>query len=138
MSTLVIDMRKHIVGIGRYSLAAFCALAAQVYQLFGHGVRSLSMTLAFVPVLLYAVLAPLTPTNRAICPWRPRAGKLKIWPRRWLGATAATLSVAMFLQGILDISGADSPYMIGFYIAAGLTALLALTSACMYRRAAKK
>lgn len=134
MSTSDIDRKSRLCCLRRYVLTLGVLLAAQVYQLFGHGVRLLTMSLAFLPVLLYALLASLTPTGRGMCSWRSSSSKLKKWPRRLLGAAAATLSVGMFLQGVLDIAGADSPYLIWFYVIAGVEGALAGVTGWVYRR----
>ena len=97
--------------------SAGCLVAAQVYQAFGHGERSLAMTLCFLPSLAFALIFALT---------RPRLVRAAGKARRMLGAAAATLTTGLFLQGVLEIAGTDSPYLCLFYLLGAAEAMLAL------------
>lgn len=99
-----------------------CLVGGAVYQTFGRGVTSLAMSLCFIPPLVYALLEG--------------SGALEsLWAKRLLGASAATLAAGLFLQGILEIAGTDSPYLSGFY---GLGAAEALAGAAAALITAKK
>lgn len=92
--------------------AAFCVLFAQVYALFGHGVRSASMTWMF--------LYPLAGAALALCLMglRPEARAGRLWPaaRNLLGCGLSVLTMGALLKGVLDIAGTASAYILFYRI----------------------
>lgn len=96
---------------------AGCLALALLYQAYGHGVGSLTMTLCWLPSVAFAAWDAWM---RLRCPRAPQTA------RRALGAGMATLTVGMFLQGILEIAGTDSPYLCLFYILGAAESVLAL------------
>lgn len=100
--TLDINRKKIII---KYMIASvLCIIINYIYSKFGHGVTSNYMTYMF----LYPLLIGLTVTlfnkknskltsNLAVC-----------------GIT--TLTIGSFLQGVLEIAGATSPFIIVYFI----------------------
>lgn len=94
-------------------LAAVCITIDNVYALFGHGVRSSAMSLMFLyplvgGTLVYFLLGILRPGI---------AGTLRFRPFYNLyNSGLAILTVGSLLQGILDIAGTTSAYLLAYSI----------------------
>lgn len=132
MSTL--DMNKHFrrrlrdykISIIYLAVAVFCIITDHVYAIFGHGVRSASMTYMFLYPLAAAVLSMVV----SIRPLNGGNGWRRLGTNAVASGTAA-LTVGAFLRGILEIAGSSSAYVVFFYLvgwlfaAAGLAATIA-------------
>jgi hypothetical protein len=95
------------------SITVFCVVFDKVYALFGHGVSSDSMTLMFLYPFLGGVL-PFTLLFLFI----PQADQVK-WYRFLYNAYnsgIATLTIGSLLDGIFEIAGTSSPYLLGFAV----------------------
>jgi hypothetical protein len=95
--------------------SAFCVFFSSVYSLFGHGVRSASMTLLFLYPLLGGAFVYLLVWLFCPAPERIRHSRVSF---NLYNAGIATLAVGSALQGVFDIAGTSSPYTV-FYAAAG-------------------
>ncbi|MBO5222734.1 MAG: hypothetical protein J6C26_10525 [Clostridia bacterium] len=108
--------RKRLIRVFLYVfVAVFCVLFSQVYGLFSHGVTSFFMTYLFLPPLFG---------------WGTELLLFFCAPRRFrrigdnlFHAGIATATVGFLLQGIFEIAGTDSPYMIVFVVTAPLLLL---------------
>lgn len=93
--------------------AAFCVLFAQVYALFGHGVRSASMTWMF--------LYPLAGALLALCflLLSPDTHGRRLWPssRNLMGCGLSVLTMGALLKGVFDIAGTASAYIPAYRVA---------------------
>lgn len=110
-------------------LSILCIIIDNIYALFGHGVTSASMTCMFLyPLLggtLIFVLIALT------VPTAVKAFGFRLSFNLYNSGIAA-LTTASFLNGILEIAGADSPKTILFYLTGwSMTALGVLTFLAM-------
>ena len=112
----------------RYLVAAMaCALFALIYAQFSHGVHSPFMTFMFAIPLLGGALPALV----------GHLGKMGETPtvtrQAWALALAA-LTVGSCLQGVFDIAGTDSAFIIAYPIAAVAFAAVAFAAAVRARR----
>ena len=98
-----------------YLILAFTAvLTDNIYALFGHGVRSASMTWMFLYPLLggalvYLLIELLIPRLRGATGFRLSCNLYN--------SGIALLTVGSFLRGILEIAGTESAYVPAFNIA---------------------
>lgn len=98
-----------------YLILAFAAvLTDNIYALFGHGVRSASMTWMFLYPLLggalvYLLIELLIPRLSAAAGFRLSCNLYN--------SGIALLTVGNFLRGILEIAGTESAYVPVFSIA---------------------
>lgn len=123
MSVSVIK-RKRLIRLGLYLGAVlFCILFWQVYRLFSHGVTSFFMTNLFllpaVGFLMEGVLLFGAPKR-----FRRSADNL-------FHCGIGTGTVGFLLQGIFEIAGTDSPYMIAFPVVGGICLLGAVVCFCL-------
>jgi hypothetical protein len=108
-------------------LSAAAILVDNIYALFGHGVRSAAMTYMFLYPLIggtvfYSALNLLigNPGEKPV---------YRVFKNLW-NSGLAVLTVGSLLKGILEIAGAESPYVLPFqlcgwmFLAAGLALLL--------------
>lgn len=114
-------------------LSVFAVVVDNVYALFGHGVRSASMSLMFLYLLLGGALG-------YFLLWLIAPGVyLNKWYRlgyNLYNSGIATLTVGGFYKGILDIAGTESDYTQMFSIlgwgmtAAGFVVLIVSVMNC--------
>jgi hypothetical protein len=96
-------------------LSVFLVAFDNVYALFGHGVRSVYMSLAS-PALLAAAL-PFG-ALRLFCPGVCAVRGYRLFLN--IHSTgAALLTNGMLLRGVLDIAGGSSEYVPWFFVCAG-------------------
>ena len=113
---------------GRYlAAAAGCALFALVYAQFSHGVYSPFMTFMFAIPLVGGALAALV-CHLAKAPQMPRAAR-----QAWALAIAS-LTLGSCLQGIFEIAGTSSPFIVAYPVVALVFALAAAIVAVRSRR----
>jgi hypothetical protein len=119
------------------AFAGLAFLVNKIYGLFGHGVRSASMTWMFLYPLLggsliYLLIDLLVPAIKTRPAYRLFCNLHN--------AGLAALTVGSFLKGILDIAGAESPYSHWFFYAGWLllAAGMALSAAMAYGRRLSK
>ena len=96
----------------------------QIYALFGHGVRSASMTFMFLypflgGTLLFSLIEHFLPGAR-------EARGYRLFSNLHHSGIAA-LTLGSFLKGILDIAGTGSSFTIAFFAAGWIFAAAALT-----------
>lgn len=101
----------------------FFVLFSRVYAMFSHGVSSFFMTYLCLPVGVGMTVEGLL----LFC--APR--RFRPWADCLFHAGTGTASVAFLLQGIFEIAGTDSPYMIVFVCAAGLCLVLSAVCFCL-------
>jgi len=100
-----------------YMILSFVAIIVNnVYALFGHGVTSAAMIWMFLYPLLGGTLVMLL--IELIVPSAVKAPGFRLAFNLY-NSGIATLTVASFLRGILEIAGADSPFTLPFYIVGG-------------------
>lgn len=98
-------------------ITLFCGLFSFVYELFSHGVYSPYMVCLFVIPLLLGVLPHLVPGfARANSPTAQ-------WQRLTQSIAVATLTIGSALQGIVEIYGTTSDYIV-YYAYAGFGLLI--------------
>lgn len=104
------------------AIAVLCVVIDQVYALFGHGVRSASMTFMFLYPLAAAVFYFLLGYRFP----KAAVGNYGRLGGNAIGSGIAALTVGSFLVGVLEIAGSSSDYVFlfqvfgWFFIAAGL------------------
>jgi hypothetical protein len=97
--------------------AGLCAAVANVYALFGHGVRSWAMDLMFLcPLLLgaalFAILSVFAPD------FADRKGYRLFFNLHNSGVAAIT--VGLLFRGILDVAGTGSDFVHVFFFTGGV------------------
>jgi hypothetical protein len=90
----------------------FLFIAQLIYFQFSHGVSSLIMSGIWLPALIYLILSCFGIYHR------------------FLAAGVATGIMGMFLSGIFQIAGTDSPFIVFYWLAAAV--LLVLGSVNLY------
>ncbi len=107
--------------LGCVAAAAALAALGQVYQLFGHGVRSLAMTLCF--------LWPLLGGAAHLAAWALLRGRAlppdvaRVW-QNLLFAGLAALVAGQAYRGVVEIAGVDGGWEALFFaVGAALAAL---------------
>lgn len=113
----ILDMNNKFLvskktGLTYLILTVVTVIIEKIYRLFGHGVASPSMTWMFLYPLAGGLLIYLV--SRA----RVRIGTDERF-RSFFNlyhSGIATLTVASFLMGVLEIAGTDSVYLPYFYI----------------------
>lgn len=116
------------------ALSAFCIVFDQVYALFGHGVRSASMTYMFlypltggaVPFLLLWIGSP----KREIPGFRLLYNIYN--------SGIAMLTLQSLLTGIMEIAGTSSPYNILFTICGSILVFAGFAAYLVCCQSAKK
>lgn len=95
------------------AVTVFCVIFDRVYALFGHGVFSASMSFMFLYPLLAGVLPFLL-----LWLFAPQADKVKYYRLFYncYNSGVATLTVGSMLNGIFEIAGTSSSYVIVFTV----------------------
>ena len=119
MSILGIDTKSGTWQIRKtvivYIILSITAIAVDnIYAIFGHGVRSASMSWMFLYPLLGGALVYFF--IERLAPKTGRATGYRLF-RNVYNSGIAILTVDSFLKGILDIAGTTSPYTVVFHIA---------------------
>jgi len=105
-------------------LALAAIIVDNVYALYGHGVRSLSMTWMFLYPLLggalfYSLVYRLLPEVREL---DKKFSAYRVFFNLYNSGIAA-LTISAFLKGILEIAGTGSPYIpYSFFMGVALAA----------------
>ena len=108
---------------GHYLVAAAgCALFALVYAQFSHGVYSPFMTFMFAIPLVGGTFVALV-CHLAKAPVTPRTAR-----QAW-ALSIASLTLGSCLQGIFEIAGTGSPFVVAYPVAALVFAIAALVAA---------
>lgn len=111
-------------------VSVLCVVIDRVYALFGHGVYSAAMSWMF----LYPLLGGVLPFS--ILWLRPSAHSHSFYSRtayNSYNSGLATLTVASMLQGVFEIAGTSSKYLIWFRILGGLLVGIGLVRGLMNR-----
>ncbi len=118
MSTLVIDPPRRSrlalkTTLVYMAVAMLCIIIDNIYALFGHGIRSDAMSLMFLFPLLGGALP-------FFLLWFGKADFEPIKARRFFynvfNSGIAALTVSSMLQGVFDIAGTASVYLIVFNV----------------------
>jgi len=119
LSTSATDKRRRIVKISAVYLliSVLCIVITIVYARFGHGIRSYYMDLMF--------LYPLIGGAAAVIIALVRRGFSRLGFNLFNSGIAA-LTAGSLLQGVVEIAGTSSEYIILFYVFGGLFALVGL------------
>jgi hypothetical protein len=98
----------------------FAVVFNQIYSLFAHGVSSVYMTWLFLPLLIFGLL-PAVMLER----YGYSATKTKAYAffHRFYHTGVATVTVGTLLQGIVEIAGTGSKYIM-FYWLVGFTVIV--------------
>lgn len=98
-------------------LSVIAIVVNKVYAIFGHGVSSAAMTWMFLYPLLGGALFYLL-----ICGFANKIIKFTGYRLFFniYNSGIATLTFGSFLQGIMEIAGADSIYLVYYYVVGGL------------------
>ncbi|MFT4143206.1 MAG: hypothetical protein QM644_02030 [Mobilitalea sp.] len=115
-----LDIREHKKTLIAYLGAAVFSIAAdRIYSIFGHGVYSAAMSLMFLYPLMggviYFVLFVLLLKRAHLC------FGFRLFKNLY-ASMVALLTVRSFLQGMFEIAGTNSPYLVYYYY---ITALMA-------------
>lgn len=106
-----------------------------VYGIFGHGVSSPAMTWMFLYPLLGGALLFLLIDR--LTPGITRYAGYRVFVNAYHSGIA-TLTLGLFLKGILDIAGTSSPYIVFFYgtgwLFVGVGLILLFKLIAKYRR----
>ena len=105
----------------------FCILFSQVYGLYSHGISSFFMTFLFLPPLFGGLVEILL---YLLCSERFRRGADNAFH-----AGIGTLTVGSMLEGIFEIAGTGSDYVLAFPVVGGI---LLLTAAIVFLLPEKK
>lgn len=116
------NVKKHYIKtmIVYTVVSIFCIIVNKIYKLFGHGVTSNSMTYMFLFPLLGGTLAFLL-LGFVILKDHHLEGYRMFY--NIYNSGIATLTVASFLKGILEIAGTSSVY-ISYYNITGVACLI--------------
>jgi len=121
-------MKKQQIGkiiLGYTVIALFCGLFSWVYEQFSHGVYSNYMIYLFtIPLIGGAAVFSLVGLNRR---WpMPNRFSLNAYH-----AGIATLSVGIAMQGILEIYGTSSDYIVAYGFTGAVLIVIGAFSYCM-------
>lgn len=95
------------------ALSAFCIIFDRVYAMFGHGIRSDSMSFMFLYPLVGGAL--LFTMLRLFIPQAAGYRYYRLFFNLYNSGIAA-LTVKSMLEGIFEVAGTSSPYMIVFTV----------------------
>ena len=105
------NIRKTII---IYLVLSFTTIGIDnIYAVFGHGVRSPSMTWMFLYPLIGGTLVYFL--IKIFFPWINHFLGYRLFSNLY-NSGIATLTVGSFLKGILEIAGTSSPYTILFFV----------------------
>ncbi len=105
------------------AVTAFCIVFDRVYALFGHGVSSASMSLMFLYPLIGGVL--LFILLRIFVPYAVDIKYYRLFVNCY-NSGIATLTLASALDGVFEIAGTSSSYLIFFSVSGWLLIILGL------------
>lgn len=109
-----INSKKIRKTIGVYLLLSVVAVVINlIYGIFGHGVHAAAMTWMFLYPLLGGAVAYFMIDR--FCPFIIRFVAYRIGYNSYNSGIGA-LTVGSFLQGVLEIAGTNSPYLLIFTI----------------------
>ena len=116
----ILDIKEHKKILLTYlGVAIVCIVVDRIYSIFGHGVYSAAMSLMFLYPLLagvvYFILFVLL-LKKAHLSFGFRLFK------NLYASMVTLLTVRSFLQGIFEIAGTNSPYLVYFYYVSALMA----------------
>ncbi|QAT43584.1 hypothetical protein [Aminipila luticellarii] len=124
MSILAIEEKSH-VSEGFYGMAAasaFCLIFSAIYNHFGHGVHSFYMTYLYLcPLLLGMVFY-------GIFLFIFEVEDMSRFSFNVYNSGVAALTIGALLQGVLEIAGTASPYIIVYGILGGLMLAMGVVS----------
>lgn len=118
---LLVQTRKSKLAYLGFALLA--VLVAKIYGLFGHGVTSPAMTWMFIYPLLCG-FAGFTVVGKL--PYRMKSKKKYRLFFNLYNSGIASLTAGSLLQGILEIAGTGSPFVVAFYFAGIIMSLTGL------------
>lgn len=111
--------RKHFIKtiLTYFILSMFAIVVNKVYSIFGHGVSSPAMTWMFLYPLIGGTVFYLL-----ICVFANKVINFSGYRLFFniYNSGIATLTFGNFLKGIMDIAGADSIYLVFYYVVGGL------------------
>ncbi|MDF2844565.1 MAG: hypothetical protein K0R00_2991 [Herbinix sp.] len=120
MILFILDIKEHKKILLTYLGVAIVSIVVdRIYSIFGHGVYSAAMSLMFLYPLLagviYFILFVLL-LKKAHLSFGFRLFK------NLYASMVTLLTVRSFLQGIFEIAGTNSPYLVYFYYVSALMA----------------
>ncbi|MDR2656735.1 MAG: hypothetical protein LBB86_02795 [Oscillospiraceae bacterium] len=109
MSISDIDKRTKTT-LAYLAVSALCVVISNVYALFGHGIRSDAMDFMFLyPLVGGALVFTALRISRLAYPCR--------FALNAYNAGVALLALSALLKGIMDIAGANTGFVKGFFVA---------------------
>ena len=120
MILFILDIKEHKKILLTYlGVAIVCIVVDRIYSIFGHGVYSAAMSLMF----LYPFLAGVIYFILFVLLLKKTHLSFGFRLFKNLYASMVTLlTVRSFLQGIFEIAGTNSPYLVYFYYVSALMA----------------
>ena len=120
MILFILDIKEHKKILLTYlGIAIGCIVVDRIYSVFGHGVYSAAMSLMF----LYPLLAGVIYFIFFVLLLKKVHLYFGFRLFKNLYASMVTLlTVRSFLQGIFEIAGTNSPYLVYFYYVSALMA----------------
>lgn len=120
MILFILDIKEHKkIFLTYLGVAIATIIIARIYSIFGHGVSSAAMSFMFLYPLIagviYFILFVLI-LKRAHLHFGFRLFK------NLYASMITLLTVRSFLQGIFEIAGTNSPYLVYFYYSSALMA----------------
>lgn len=115
-------MKQRKMAISYLVTTMFLLAFAGIYHIFSHGVVSLSLWLAWLPVVLTGIIVLLI--NQTM----KKRLNLELFRIGFnvLNAGIATVVLGLLLMGIFEIAGTDSPYIHFYYIIGGCMSVVGL------------
>ena len=97
-------------------VAAFCFVIARLYGLFGHGVRSPAMDYMFLYPLIGGGIVLIAALIKPLLTAKARKGSRAAF--NLYSSAIACLTVASCLQGVVEIAGTGTVWVLWFRLAA--------------------
>jgi len=105
-------------------LSAIAIIIDKIYDIFGHGVDSSAMTWMFLYPLLGGALFYFI--IRFFIPHTIKFAGYRVFLNIY-NSGIATMTVASFIKGVIEIAGTNSLYLEYYYMAGGLFIIVGLT-----------